>query len=97
MEALMSFSDTSNTDFGKVMEVLGRVTEELPDFIVVLSDMEFDRGSAVKKDAAMKILRKRNPNLRIVWWKFRGSDATPETDEYGNVFMGGYNANLLKF
>ena len=60
--------------------------------------MQFNIGSADSKDEAMKILRKRNPNLKIVWWNFDVDRATaPETDEYGNIFMGGYNANLLQF
>lgn len=98
MEVLNSFSDVGSTDFGNVMNVLSRVTKDLPDYIVVLSDMQFNVGSADSKDKAMKILRKRNPNLKIVWWNFDVDRATaPETDEYGNIFMGGYNANLLQF
>lgn len=95
--ALSSFGDASNTNFGRVMEQLSRATEDLPDWLVVLSDMEFDEGSANSKDDAMEKLRRYNPNLKIVWWNLSSMDTTtPETDEYGNVFMGGYNANLLK-
>lgn len=95
--ALSSFGDASNTNFGRVMEQLSRAAEDLPDWLVVLSDMEFGEGSANSKDEAMKKLRRYNPNLKIVWWNLSSMDTTtPETDEYGNVFMGGYNANLLK-
>ena len=95
--ALSSFGDASNTNFGRVMEQLSRATEDLPDWLVVLSDMEFDEGSANSKDEAMEKLRRYNPNLKIVWWNLSSIDTTtPETDKYGNVFMGGYNANLLK-
>lgn len=98
MEVLNSFSDVGSTDFGNVMNVLSQVTKDLPDYIVVLSDMQFNIGSADSKDEAMKILRKRNPNIKIVWWNFNMRNATaPETDKYGNIFMGGYNANLLQF
>lgn len=98
MEVLNSFSDVGSTDFGNVMKILSSVTKDLPDYIVVLSDMQFNVGSANSKDEAMKILRKRNPNIKIVWWNFDVDRATsPETDEYGNIFMGGYNANLLQF
>ena len=46
----------------------------------------------------MEILQKRNPNLRIIWWNFNVSESTfPETDKYGNIFLGGYNPTLLKF
>ena len=60
--------------------------------------MQFNSGSANTKDRAMEILQKRNPNLRIIWWNFNKSKSTfPETDEYGNIFLGGYNPLLLKF
>ena len=50
------------------------------------------------KDEAMKILKTYNPNLRIIWWNFNTRRTTfPETDKYGNIFLGGYNPTLLKF
>ena len=98
MEILNSFRDIGSTDFGKVMKLLSKVTEDLPDYLLVLSDMQFNSGSANTKDRAMEILQKRNPNLRIIWWNFNKSKSTfPETDEYGNIFLGGYNPLLLKF
>ena len=60
--------------------------------------MQFDEGSSLSKSEAMKVLQKRNPNLRIIWWNFNTRRVTfPETDEYGNIFLGGYNPFLLKF
>lgn len=98
MEILNSFRDIGSTDFGKVMNLLSKVTEDLPDYLLVLSDMQFNSGSANTKDKAMEILQKRNPNLRIIWWNFNVEDTTfPETDSYGNIFLGGYNPLLLKF
>lgn len=98
MEILNSFDDVGSTDFGKVMNLLSNVTEDLPDYLLVLSDMQFNSGSANTKDKAMEILQKRNPNLRIIWWNFNTRRVTfPETDEYGNIFLGGYNPTLLKF
>lgn len=98
MKILNSFNDVGSTDFGKVMKLLSKVTEDLPDYLLVLSDMQFNSGSANTKDSAMEILQRRNPNLRIIWWNFNVSKSTfPETDEYGNIFLGGYNPLLLKF
>ena len=98
MKILNSFNDIGSTDFSKVMKLLSKVTEDLPDYLLVLSDMQFNSGSANTKDKAMEILQKRNPNLRIIWWNFKVSKSTsPETDEYGNIFLGGYNPLLLKF
>ena len=96
MNVLNSFKDVSNTDFGRVMELLEKVTQDVPDWIVVLSDMEFDIGSSCSKDKAMKTLRKLNPNLKLVWWNLSERGITsPETDKYQNIFMGGFNPKLL--
>ena len=98
MKILDSFDDIGSTDFGKVMKLLGKVTEDLPDYLLVLSDMQFNSGSSNSKDEAMRILQERNPNLRIIWWNFNKDKSTfPETDKYGNIFLGGYNPLLLKF
>lgn len=98
MKILNSFNDYTNTDFGKVMDVIGEVTEELPDYLLVLSDMQFDQGSTLKKDAAMKKLRLKNKDIKIIWWNFNTRLTTfPETDSYGNIFLSGYNPILLKF
>ena len=49
--------DCSNTDFGKVMELLAGLETELPDYLIVLSDMEFDQGSSKSKDATMRLFK----------------------------------------
>ena len=46
MKILDSFDDIGSTDFGKVMKLLGKVTEDLPDYLLVLSDMQFNSGSS---------------------------------------------------
>lgn len=98
MKIMNSYDDVSNTNFGNVMETLSKVTEDLPDFLLVLSDMQFDMGSSMSKDEAMKVLLKRNPKLRIIWWNFNSDNTTfPETDKYGNIFLSGYNSTLLKY
>lgn len=98
MKIMDSYDDMSRTNFGNVMETLSKVTEDLPDFLLVLSDMQFDIGSSMSKDEAMKVLLKRNPKLRIIWWNFNAYNTTfPETDKYGNIFLSGYNPTLLKY
>lgn len=97
MRVLESFDDVSNTDFGKVMSILKEVDEDLPDFLLVLSDMQFDQGSQQSKDEAMEILKKENHQIKIIWWNFNTREVTmPETDKYGNIFISGYNAKLLE-
>ena len=98
MNILDSYNDISSTDFGRVMDLMSKVSEDLPDYLLVLSDMQFDSGSSQLKDEAMKILMERNPKLRIIWWNLCSSETKfPETDKYGNMFLSGYNPTLLKF
>lgn len=95
----MYTGDCSNTDFGAVMRVLSGLKNDFPEYLVVLSDMQFDYGSAQSKDSLMKSWRAKGINTKIVWWNFnsRGSVSFPETDAYGNMFLSGYNPMLLKF
>ena len=95
----MYTGDCSNTDFGAVMRMLQQLDRQnAPEYIVVLSDMEFDYGSNMSKDATMALFRKNNFPTKIVWWNFNSRNTTvPTKDSYGNVFISGYNPMLLKF
>lgn len=95
--ASMYTGDCSNTDFGAVMELFKNVTE-LPEYLVVLSDMEFDRGSKQSKDELRRLWAERGYKTKIVWWNLNERHTTtPEIDAEGNIFMSGYNPMLLKF
>ena len=95
--ASMYTGDCSNTDLAKVMELFAMV-DDLPEYIVVLSDMEFDCGSKHKKDYLMKLWKEKGYKTKIVWWNFNSRATTcPEMDSEGNIFMSGYNPMLLKF
>ena len=89
--------DCSNTDLGRVMNLFKRI-EEFPDYLVILSDMEFDEGSAQSKDELMELWKEKGYKTKIIWWNFdtRNKTAT-ETDEYGNIFISGYSPMLLKY
>lgn len=96
MDILNSYYDCSNTDFGAVMELLGRLEKDFPDWLLVLSDMEFDYGSNQSKDETMKLFKEHNANTHIIWWNFNPRNATsPEIDKYGNIYLSGYNPQLL--
>lgn len=89
--------DCSNTDLGKVMELFTNM-KEVPEYLIILSDMEFDQGSRIKKDKLMQLWKEKGYTTKIVWWNFNGRAKTaPETDDYGNIFLSGYNPMLLKF
>lgn len=93
----MYTGDCTNTDLGKVMELF-KMVDEVPEYIVILSDMEFDEGSKYSKDVLMKLWKEKGYKTKIVWWNFNSRATTcPEMDCEGNIFMSGYNPMLLKF
>nr|DAU15619.1 MAG TPA: protein of unknown function (DUF2828) [Caudoviricetes sp.] len=93
----MYTGDCTNTNFGAVIELLGKLNE-FPDYFVVLSDMEFDYGSSMKKDQVMQLFKDRGIKTKIVWWNFNSRNTTaPEMDNYGNIYMSGYSPMLLKY
>ena len=93
----MYTGDCSNTDFGAVINLLSKL-DNFPDYFVVLSDMEFDYGSSMRKDEVMQMFRDNGINTKIVWWNFNSRATTcPELDSYGNIYMSGYSPMLLKF
>ena len=93
----MYTGDCSNTDLKKVMELF-KDLEELPEYLVILSDMEFDEGSNVSKNRLMKYWKEKGYTTKIVWWNFNNRNKTvPEIDAYGNIYLSGYSPQLLEF
>jgi hypothetical protein len=96
--ASMHTGDCSNTNFGAVMDMLSNLKTEMPEYLVVLSDMEFDEGSSMSKDETMQLFKSNNWSTKIIWWNFNSRNKTaPETDSYGNIFISGYTPMLLKY
>ena len=92
----MYTGDCSNTDFGKVMKLLQKLNK-FPEYLVVISDMEFDYGSNQTKEETMRIFKSYGTDTKIIWWNLNDRDkTTPEFDEYGNIFLSGYNMQILK-
>jgi len=92
----MYTGDCSNTDFGKVMKLLQGL-RKFPEYLIVISDMEFDYGSNRSKQETMKLFRDYGANTKIVWWNLNDRNKTvPEFDEYGNIYLSGYNLQVLK-
>lgn len=86
-----------NTDFGAVMRLLQHL-DTFPDYLVVLSDMEFDMGSFGNKVALEKLWKENGYTTKIVWWNLNSRGTTaPEMDDMGNIFLSGYSPMLLKF
>lgn len=92
----MYTGDCSNTNFGKVMELLQGLNA-FPEYLVVLSDMEFDAGSSQSKEKTMELFKEKGANTKIIWWNLNARNKTvPEFDEYGNIFLSGYNMQILR-
>lgn len=93
--------DGNNTDFAKTMHLLEGLQCDFPEYIVVLSDMEFDAGGAKSAEEITDEWRGRGIRTKIVWWNLNGrSRTTPQmvqTDANGNVFMSGYDPTTLQF
>jgi hypothetical protein len=105
----MQTGEVANTDFGKVMKLCSKLST-FPEYLICLSDMEFDEGSVKNywdfrnttaekhKADVMKEIHDVSPNTKVIWWNFNDRNATsPELDEYGNIFLSGYNLQILKF
>ena len=93
----MYTGDCSNTDFGAVMNLLKDLTD-VPEYLVVLSDMEFDNGSSISKSRTMELFKEKGYKTRIIWWNLNSRNTTaPEMDSDGNIFMSGYSPMLLKY
>lgn len=92
----MYTGDCSNTDFGKVMRLL-RSLNEYPKYLIVISDMEFDYGSNMSKAQTMELFKRCGAMTKIIWWNLNDRNkTTPEFDEYGNIYLSGYNMQLLR-
>lgn len=98
--ASMYTGDCTNTDFGAVMELL-KGLDDVPEYLVVLSDMEFDYGSRQSKDELEALWKRNGYKTKIVWWSLNERSYTsPEmmtSDKNGNIYLSGYNPTLLKF
>ena len=94
--------DWSNTNLASVMNLLSSLKLkgeiDYPEFLVILSDMEFDKGSSTSIDYFNAINKNLGTKTKIVWWNLNSRNTTsPEMDESGNIFISGYNPMILKF
>lgn len=80
------------------MKLLSNLDNDLPEYLVVLSDMEFDQGSQTSKDDTMDLFKQKGYKTRIIWWNFNSRNTTvPEIDKDGNIYISGYSPFLLKY
>ena len=91
----MYTGDCSNTDLAKVFEIL-KGLEKYPDYVIVLSDMEFDRGSNTSMKEWKKLLKDNGAETKLIWWNLNQRNRTsPEFNPDGSIFMSGYDVSSL--
>jgi len=97
----MYTGDCSNTDFGAVMKRLSLLTSEFPDYLVVLTDGEFDNGGNAANQRVLDDWHRRGIRTKMVWWNFNARNiTTPDVIRQGSdgsIFISGYNPQILKF
>lgn len=90
-----------NTDLSKVMEMLKGLQAtggDFPQWLVIISDMNFDKGSNKSMKELMKIWHRKGWPTKIIWWNVSAINAVcPEKVDDGNIFMSGYSPMLLKY
>ena len=93
--ASMWTGDCTNTDLARVFNIL-KGLRSYPDFVIVLSDMEFDQGSATSKEEWVKLVKANGAHTKLIWWNFNNRNrTTPEMDQYGNFYLSGNDLNTL--
>ena len=97
----MYTGDISNTNFAAVMNLLRGLKTEFPEYLIVLSDMEFDWGGNDANRRTMNEWRRNGIKTKLVWWNFNARNTTSpqsiNTDADGNIFISGYDPTMLKF
>lgn len=93
MAIMESFGDCTNTNFEAVLRNLNNVTTDLPDYVLVLSDMQFD-DSYDRNSTHLDTLNQNG--VKMIWWNLSVDNVTlPTVSKDGNVFVSGYSPQIL--
>lgn len=94
----MYTGDYSNTDFAAVINLLSGL-KEFPEYFIVLSDQEFDRGSQQSVEQVFRMFDRNGIKTKIVWWNLnaRQQTITTQINEPRCICMSGYSPQLLEF
>ena len=87
-----------NTNLGAVFDLLMNLEGEMPEYLIVLTDGEFDQMSSTRKNTWKRMLEERGQKCKICWWCLNdGRSRTVPEFEGDNIFMSGYNGTLLRY
>lgn len=107
LEVLWRHMDMENTNMSATMELiynssLGLPVEEQLDTILIISDMQFDRGTSNCSESVMDSWKNKfiEAGLKwpeIVYWNVNQSKVTFPTSEYDNVkLVSGFSKSVLE-
>jgi hypothetical protein len=91
--------------FGQVLQtaINGNVPQsEMPEFVVVLSDMQFNSSSGAFNDTAMQMIKRQYENAgyslpKLVWWNLNAHDSSPvKFDQRGSALVSGFSPAIMK-
>lgn len=97
-----------NTNIGAAFEMIlsaaktnNLTSDDLPDYLVVLSDMQFDTWSGnfpVSEEALLEFEKAGLKIPKMIWWNLSSSyENNPVTfDQKGNAFVCGFSPSVMK-
>lgn len=98
----------TNTNLERVFETIlsaavrGKVTEkDMPDTILIMSDMQFDQAVRNPSHTALKMIRSQYENAgyklpNVVFWNLRTSNGIPaKFDDSGVALVSGFSPSIL--
>ena len=76
--------------------------EDMPDVILIISDMQFDSSGAQISDNALQMIRRKYESAgyklpQVIFWNVRSSNGIPvKFDEVGTAAVSGYSPSVMK-
>ena len=95
----MSHADWGmNTNLGAVFELLMNLEGEMPEYLICLTDCEFDCGQVGAKQKFFDSLKEKGQKTKLIFWNLNdGRNRTVPEFEGDAILMSGYNGTLLKY
>lgn len=98
-----------NTDLEAVFNLIldrakayGLSQDDMPDFLIILSDMQFDQCTK-KTDTGMEMIERKYHRAgyklpTIIFWNLRSSHGVPvEFDKKGTMLVSGFSPSIMKY
>ena len=87
-----------NTDLRAVFELLMNLEGEMPEYLICLTDCEFDCGQVSAKQKFFDSLKEKGQKTKLVFWNLNdGRNRTVPEFEGDAILMSGYNSTLLRY